>query len=282
MRTRISKLAAIALIILCAEALGAQQPASALLPTRDEYSDFVALIRTLRDRKQGAADPVADQGDIDLFEALLAAGREDGVALLARAYKEIAPDLKYCYNSEFRNPVALAYKAKRLDLAKRLLDLDPGLANMEDFSPQSTGPVPFAACVEAGDLETLRYFVSKGADLKAGEAVRVKGEAMFASNLLTISPSARMGEYLTKHGVPTTLAFPSPRATRCLDDKVRMRKEPNTDSAILAVLAKGEALLALGYGYAAATIGGVTSRWISVERKGQRGWVFGAFVETDF
>jgi hypothetical protein len=272
---------ALALIALSALCICAQ-PASTLLPARDSYPDFVALVRQLDDRKRSGADLSVDDGDVNLFQALLDEKRYDAVLMLAKAFKETAPDLDYGYDNVFKNPIALAYKAKRLDLVKKLAAFDPKLVNLEDTSLESAGPVPFAPCVENDDLATLQFLISKGADLKSGEAVHVRGDAPFASNLLTISPSARMTEFLVKQGLPTVYYYDPAHDTTCLDDKVRMRKEASTDAPILAVLAKGEPLKALGYTYAQATIGGDTDRWIFVERKGVKGWVFGTFVNTEF
>jgi hypothetical protein len=52
-----------------------------------------------------------------------------------------------------------------------------------------------------------------------------------------------------------------------------MRREPSTDSAILAVLGKGEPLKALGYSYTTATIGDEYSPWVLVECKKITGWL---------
>ncbi len=263
--------ATLALVLIFTAVLAAQQPASSLLPSRDSYQDFLSLVKTLKERKQNPNYINADDGDVNLFQALIDAKRDDAVLMLAKAFKEAAPDLDYSYKNVFKSPVAMAYKAKRPELVRKLVDLDPRLVNLQDSGLESGGPVPFAGCVEADDLETLRYFIAKGADLKSGEAVHVKGEVLFVSNLITISPSARMTDFLKKQGLPTVYYLSTARSTACLDDKVRMRKDPSTDAPILAVLAKGEPLSALGYSYAQATIGGTTSRWI-----------FGAFVDMDY
>jgi len=273
---------AILFMLIFAAFVGAQQPASAMLPKKDSYADFLSLVHQLKARKDSGADLNIDDSGANLFQALLDANRDDALLMLARAFKEVAPDLDYCYNNVFKNPIALAYRAHRLDLVKTLANLDPRLVNLEDTSLESAGPVPFALCVESDDLETLQFLMSKGADLKTNEVIHMKGEFIFLSNLLTISPSARMTEFLKKQGLPTAYYFPNAHDTGCLDDKVRMRKEPSTDAAILAVLGKGEPLKALGYTYMQATIGGTSSRWILVERKAVKGWVFGAFVNTEF
>lgn len=274
--------AALLLSLFFAAFLGAQQPASALLPTKDSFAEFLSLVKKLKERKQGDTVMSADDGDVNLFQALVESNRDEAVLMLARAFKEGAPDLDYSYNNVFKNPIAIAYRAHKLDLVRKLAELDPRLVNLEDTSLESAGPVPFAPCVEADDLDTLKFFISKGADLKTNEVLHIKGDYMFVNNLLTISPSARMTEFLKKQGLPTVYYYPNAHDTSCLDDKVRMRKEPSTEAAILAVLGKGEALRALGYTFAVSTIGGESSRWILVERKGVKGWVFGPFVNTEF
>ena len=240
-----SRVALVSLAIALANAPSlsaqAEKPWHPTLPASDSYAGFVAFVTT--DFMIPDEAKVLDE-DWDAFSELLAAGRVEGVYLLAKAFHEAAPrKLYWTIESgpfQFRNPISLAYKAKNF--------LDAG-----------------------ANLRT--YFV---------EYLKDENPQFYTSNLLSVSRSPRMDQFLVSRGLPTICEANSPGDATCNDSNVRFRSSPSTDGKVIASLNKGDKVEVLGYTYKTYTIGQYSGRWVKARFKDQVGWVLQAFLEGPY
>jgi hypothetical protein len=249
-------------------------------PTKDDYQSYVKYIEDLR---ASFRDRPSETVAWEPFDGLVRAGRDEGVYQLAKALHDTMPELKYLVvESDFRNPVILAYEAGRFDLVKRLISLDKGLLGYPETTMNSYGRVPLAAAVARGDIAWAQAFIDAGASLDTQYVRASMDEVGYPDNLYTISPSKAMDDFLAGKQVKPLYVLEDPASGNCNDDNVRLRSSPSTQGAVIAKLMRGDRFEVLASTYKRETIGDFNGCWVEVSYKGQKGWIFQQFVKCNF
>jgi hypothetical protein len=168
---------------------------------------------------------------------------------------------------------------------KRIVEAVPELLNAGDRYQRSAGPALAALVVRRDDLDSLKYLAAKGVDLQTlgvVEEAYTYPSYFFASNLITISPSKRITDYLVSKGVPdfydvtqTYCYCPpgSPPKGYCLQDSgVYLRKSPSPTAPARALIPKDGCFELLGYSFSDTLLAGGRSRWVKAKYQGKVGF----------
>lgn len=245
------------------------------IPTATKYEDFKKLVQTIKAESEQRYLTF----DVNVFDVLLKANRNNEVLWLAKAYHEYWPEGDFACPVKsgsvelVENPVNLAYRLGRDEVVRGLLEIEPALVNLRGRVHVYFLLPPLAEAVKKADTAWVREFLVRGA--KVDVVVAPEGLPM---NLLSISPTPEIDQILLDHHVETVGTWDEPFPSRCLDNHVRLRKDPSTTSAVLAQINKDEPLQILGYTFKVFTIGTQSGRWMHVNYQGTVGWVFQAFV----
>lgn len=245
---------AAALLFLAWAALGAAaQDAQAAppipYPEKDTYDSYVKYVRDIQAFFLNDANKQAFLY-WEPFEDLVKAGRDDGVLLVAQVMRDKHPDEDYsAVKGTFRNPISLAYLAGRFDLARRLIAFDKRMVRLHDSFDDGEGREPVAEAVSSDDLQWTQAFLDAGADINTEYVDEARNIGAIPENLLSISRSKAMDDFLLGRKIKTVYAFEQPADGSCNDDNVRMRSDPGLQGKVIGKLMKGDQLVVVAATY---------------------------------
>ena len=268
------------LFVSVSAGLPAQNDVSALFPypLSDTYEGYTQYVKSFSESRSDTNIPI----DWEPFRGLIQAKRYDGVYLLTRALHDLAPEKNYCLGGGlFINPINLAYEAKQFDLVLKLIAFDKALVSLPDAGIQAYYLEPLATAVVNNDTRWAEIFLKAGADVNTGY-VKNSRNGSYPANLLTVSPSKEMDEFLLKRNIHSMFVLETPQEGKCNDDDVRLRSDPGVKGKILGKLMKGDTFKVLATTYKLDTIGTLSGSWVEVSFNDQIGWIFEPFVSCDY
>jgi hypothetical protein len=216
------------------------------------------------------------------FLDLVKAGRDDGVLLLAQVMRDKHPDEEYqVVKGTFRNPISAAYLEGRFDLVRRLIAFDRRMVRMHETFDDGDSREPLAEAVDKDDIKWAQTFIDEGADVNTTFVNEARNIGAIPENLLSVSRSKAMDDFLIGKGIKTVYTFTEPMDGSCNDDNVRLRSDPGVQGKVIGKLMKGDTLAVLATTYKMDVIDSNGGRWYKVGYKGRIGWVFSQFVECE-